>query len=210
MAQAMHSDVEPDSDDSLDVTRPLVVATAKAGPEVGDLGVCASPAPKNTKKPGKHVLPLGVKPVTSGSQSMFALSPSTSGAPNNVNVAIGVSAAGEHTHFVDELAMQVTDGFQVVTSKKSKRQLNASSTNYSSDDDTQVKKRAVSVNAVVCESSDTNVQPSMNGNETLYIKGVGYNFAAAVRRQPSAYQADIIKCCGSDVDASLWKFSVKP
>jgi hypothetical protein len=47
----------------------------------------------------------------------------------------------------------------------------------------------------------------VSASETLYIKGIGYNFAAAVRRQPSSYHSEIIKCCGSDVDASLWKFS---
>lgn len=219
MAAAMEPDVEPDSDDdTVGYVDPLIIdetveqvqdmaGLLQPAPEGGSLSAAASLAPKTnktSKKSGKNTKSLGSKPAKSGAQPKFALISDVS------STTVNSPAASKQIHFVENLDKQVTvqisDEFQTVVNKKAKRQLDALSTDDSSEDETTLKKRAVSV-TVATDSSSNAIQPTRNGNDTLYIRGVGYNFAAAVRRQPTLYTSEIVKICGSDVDQHLWKFS---
>jgi hypothetical protein len=107
------------------------------------------------------------------------------------------------TQFTDNLEIDDGSDFRVVERKKGKRQLGASSSDEDTDDDTAVKRRAVSVETAAPLSSSNGATDT---SHFLYIKGVGYNFGAAVKRRAKEYQAEIIRVCGSEVDASLWRF----
>jgi hypothetical protein len=144
-------------------------------------------------KTAKHNLPLGVKTTSSGTQPIFAVVSSARSAAHiaAASVVSNSKTNVEPTHSVEEFAMQTSEDFQVVTNKKAKRLLNASSTDDPSDDDTHIKTRPVNQSAITGDSADASGSAQLSTtaiNETLYIKGVGYNFAAAVRRQPFRLQ----------------------
>jgi hypothetical protein len=205
----VNDDVEPDDDTQTLEAMKEAVAVSN---EEAFISAPASPAVTNKTKrvTAKHSLPLGVKPINVALQPLFTVASVASSATGTTSVAVDtksivVDCQSNQTfaQFTDKLEIVDENGFQTVVSKKGKRQLGASSDEESSDDDTATKRRAVSVDVA---APPTSQNEATDTHQFLYIKGVGYNFGAAVKRRPKEYQTEIIRVCGTDVDTSLWRF----
>lgn len=115
----------------------------------------------------------------------------------NANVFLGDCCVKESKAFTESLIISDKNGFQAVTTKKGKRLLGSSSNSDDSENETQLKKRALDNQPIgIC---------SEGFRQVLYFKGVEYNLAFQIRRRPLAYQNEIAKICGGTIDSADWR-----
>lgn len=106
-----------------------------------------------------------------------------------------------------EVASEEND-FQLVQSKNRKRA--GSPANDGSDDAASKRRVTNTTQKNVADSHQASNRVAEYNSDrmanTMYIKGISYNFASAIKRKPIQVQAKILKLCLSS-DPKLWKTS---